>query len=512
MQSTDQVPIKIDKKTLFICLAWPLLALLLSARLNVPGLWYAPSLLFLFLLVLCASSFLQQRFFYLTSRWLPFGLSLIAIIGIAFLGMMYYFNYSNFDQGDIGCYLSAFWNQHHGVPGMNALWGKPILAMHSEFFIIPVSWLFQLWPTAQWLLIMQTGIVFFAWILLRKWLVRSLPDPVSAEWLALGFVCLPAIIVPLLKGFHGITLALPFLVLVGTAFADRRFKKFAVSLFFLLLIKETFVLTACALAAVAIITRRGKKWWLFPLCAGLSYGVFLKLVYFPFVLKDTVYYYVYLLPSVKETMGRLVSPESLQYLCWVITCGGSSLVCFGPLALVAVPCAVVNMLLQGGFSQVQYHYILEPTFWAFFGMIAVMARKPFCPPSTMRLIALSTVLTLVLFSGHWRHGLPSRAQHPYKSSYAAALTHIRQGFTVSLGAPLAGRLWKSRSVRWMVYDTTALWKTSDQMIVQKTNDPPWCLPDEFTQVQLRTDWFRTNSDFVPVFEDMQVVVFERKKR
>ena len=53
--------------------------------------------------------------------------SVCLIFSAMFLGHLFYYNFSNYDFGDIACYLSSFYKLIYSFPGTNIVWGNLFL-------------------------------------------------------------------------------------------------------------------------------------------------------------------------------------------------------------------------------------------------------------------------------------------------------------------------------------------------------------------------------------------------
>jgi len=414
-------------------------------------------------------------------RRLPFILSLLALGGATAAGMLAVSNFSNFDWGDIAYYLSSFRSSHGWLPGENAINGRPFLAQHSEFWCLPVGWLFRLAPGPFVVQAAQAGLVLAAWGIVRSWIKRIAQDEAWAEWLAFGFALSPCLIVPLLKGFHGAATALPFLALAATAYHDRRWRVFLPALLGLMLAKEVFALTAIGLGCLALLQRRSWHWIVIPVTLGFAYGLFLRFWFFPHMLGDAGYFYAHLGEDWRAGLHRVLSPDSVRYAVAMVVAGGGAICLRSPYALLALPTLFLNVYLGGTFASPAFHYVIEPAFWAFFAGIASLAGPPReCDPAradgadpvgidaagaspVQGRAAVSFTACLLLLALVPLRGLPLYLHHPYAASYRAALARIPDGASLSSAVPVDDRLWKTNRWYWIHYGGEAwLWYTADE--------------------------------------------------
>ncbi|HKP98396.1 MAG TPA: DUF2079 domain-containing protein [Fibrobacteria bacterium] len=433
-------------------LAWPLVAIL--ATLPATG----PRSAFKLLLILPLAAWGWRHWnrpaglFPAGAHWLPIALSLSAVCAFAGLGILEFANYSNYDQGDISYYLSSFHNSRGWLPGVNGLSGRPFLAHHSEFPCIPVGWLYRLAPWPITLQLLQAAMALLAWALFRSWILKRSRDKLPGEWLAFGFALTPCLLAPLLKGFHGAALALPALVLTATAFHDRNWKRFLIGLCLLLLCKEVFTLSAMALGAFAWVRRREAKWIAVPFAMGLGYGLFLRGWFFPRMLQGSAaYYYDSLFGGWGEAWARIRSWPSALYLIRLVLWGGAYAALPGGYPLLALPTAGLNLVLGSGFADFRNHYILEPSFWMFFGGALGLSRswdegRDAAPDRERRLF--SFLLCLFILGVTLCQDLPLYRHHRFESSYRRALQALPAEATVGLGVPLEDHLYKVRRYYW----------------------------------------------------------------
>lgn len=456
---------------------------------------------------------------------LPFALSILTLSFFTAMGILAYANYSNYDQGDISCYISVFRNSTGWLPGANVTSGRPLLAMHSEFFCIPVGWIFRLAPSALILQLIQAAAAFTAWAIFRSWLIGKCENRTTAEWLAWGFALMPCLTAPLLKGFHGVTLAAPVLVIAATAFHDRKWKRFIIALIFLLLAKEVFTLTAISFGALALVQRRQGKWILVPALLGLAYGLFLRGWFFPMMLKDSGYFYDAYFVGWKHSLLGMLSQSAFSYFLVLLLWAGSLMAFTNGYWLMALPPAGLYCFLGGGYSIPANHYILEPSFWLFFSGAVGFLESPetherSSPIFEKRLYAFLACLFLMNMT--LAQNLPFYRHHRLERSYKEALARIPAGATVALGAGLDDRLYYVRRIYWTVYggydpDRACTWRYAFSLkgepgefaLVHKGIGSPSFLPED--QEKLRRCWGDMGSDpeYRTVWED-SILILVRK--
>lgn len=506
--------------------AWPLAALILAFP--RPGGHLAANLALLSLVAAWVLSNLSERSIWSRPRWLwmPRLAGPAYLAAMAGLGMLAYANFSNFDWGDISYYLSSFRNADGWLPGANVFSGRPFLAHHSEFWCLPVAWLFRLHPGPLMPWLAQSGAALAAWYLFRRWLIRRTGDAAMGEWLAFAFALSPCLTAPLLRGFHGVALAPPFLVLAATAFYDREWKRFLIALALLLLVKEVFAVTALSFGVCAAVQRRPWRWIAVPIVVGLAWGAFLRFLFFPWMLGDSGYYYASLFTTTSaggSIPHALASPDAWRYLLCLALWGGTALALRSPYALAALPPAGLNLLLDG-FASPWAHYIIEPAFWIFFaGAVSFIdSASEQSPRFDPRLRWVAFVATFLFMGFLSRQGLPLYRHHPLEASYRGLLERLPPDASVAIGVPLEDRLWKMKSVYflkpakapWLPYTSSQACRLGEYAALQKTfprtGGPDAFLPDERERIRACAESLRADPDWTVAWEDADVELLRRR--
>nr|MDQ3002946.1 DUF2079 domain-containing protein [Fibrobacterota bacterium] len=249
-------------------------------------------------------------------------------------------------------------------------------------------------------------------------------------------------------------LAMPFLVLTATAYYDGKWRKFLISLCFLLLVKEVLVVSAISLGAFALIQRRPAKWILVPIALALGYGLFLRTWFFPMMLKDSTYYYDSFFGGWRAALARVGSTEAVLYISRVLLWAGAATVLSRPYYLLAVPCAGFYLLLGVGFTNTRSHYFLEPSFWIFFALVAGVLEnirndvgfKPSREKWLFSFLACMFLMNMTL-----TQDLPFYRHHVLEKSYRAAIAALPTDANVGLGPAIEGHLYKVRRYNWLAY-------------------------------------------------------------
>ena len=393
-----------------------------------------------------------EKLFPLGRQWLPFSLSICVLTFLTGLGIFEFINYSGYFGGDFGIYLSTFHNSGW-LLGREYLSGRQFLGLHSEFLCIPVGWIFKLAPWPVTIQLVQMACSLWAWALLRSWILKRSEDKVFGEWMALGFMLSPCLLANSLRGFYGVSVAIPFLVMAATAYHDGKWKKFLYSLCMLLLAKEIFAVTAICLGALALLQRRSLKWVVVPFALGLGVGMTLRFWYFPMMMKDSAYYFDQFVGDWKVVLARIVSLDTFLYLIRVALYGGSILVLRSQYSLLALPAMGPYIIL--GWLNIRSHYVLEPSLWLFFGAITVFfrTRENSVAEQPHRKRWLFSLLACMFFmSINLGQDLPFFRHHPFEKSYRQAVTVIPEDATLGLGVAMEDYLYKIHHYYYLEYE------------------------------------------------------------
>jgi hypothetical protein len=240
---------------------------------------------------------------------------------------------------------------------------------------------------------------------------------------------------------------MPALVLTATAFHDGKYRKFILSLTLLLLTKEVFTLTAMSLGGLALIRKREAKWVWVPFAMGLGYGLLLRYWFFPMMLGNGHYFYDYMAPRFSEMLDHFFSRSSLRYAAKMALWGGGIWAFRSPYLLLALPPAVLNLILGQDFDRPNSHYSMEVIFWIFFASVTAMESGK----KDGRTL-FSFLLCLFLMNTTIIQNVPFYLKHQHADSYKQVLDRLPPDAVVALGVPIDDYVWKIHRYYLVKYD------------------------------------------------------------
>lgn len=191
---------------------------------------------------------------------------LIAIAGLQWI-KYHRFGYNGLD---LAIYTQTIWALSHGLGFASSIHNPSYLGDHLEVWLVPVSWVYRLWPSALTLLWIQTLVLGSAVIPLAKLADRYFGSR-GAVVSAVVFAVHPLVYNPAMYEFHGLAFVLPIL-LWGIWWYDRqRWGWWLASLFALAAVREDVSLVLLGWAVLAAIERRHWRWWGSAAVLGLAW-------------------------------------------------------------------------------------------------------------------------------------------------------------------------------------------------------------------------------------------------
>lgn len=181
---------------------------------------------------------------------------------------------------DMGNLNQSIWNTAHG--NWFHLTNQPgtvnRLSLHVEPILLPISWLYWLYPAPPLLLVLQAVIVALGAIPLFALARHQLgPEKRGSEWVALAFAIL-YLLNPTLQAanwleFHPITLAPTFLLAAFYYLVTDRPGPFAVFAILAASCKEELALLVFMMGAYALFIRRRPRWGLITMVLSMAWAL-----------------------------------------------------------------------------------------------------------------------------------------------------------------------------------------------------------------------------------------------
>ena len=176
---------------------------------------------------------------------------------------------------DMGNLNQAIWNTAHG--NWFHLTNQPgtinRLSLHVEPILVPISWLYLLYPTPPLLLVLQAVVVALGAIPLFALARHKL----GYEWVALTFAIVyllnPTIQAANWLEFHPITLAPTFLLAAFYYLVTERPGRFALFAVLAASCKEEMALIVLMMGAYALLIRRKPRWGLLTMGLSLAWAL-----------------------------------------------------------------------------------------------------------------------------------------------------------------------------------------------------------------------------------------------
>jgi uncharacterized membrane protein len=217
-------------------------------------------------------------------------LSLCIAAYILFFSLQLLLHYYSFGSRalDLGNHGQAIWNTAQGrwFHQTNQPGATNRLSLHVEPILVPISWLYYLYPGPEILFIFQATVVALGAIpvfALARW---KLHNEGLAFVFALAYLLFPAIQGATLLDFHAITLAPPFLLAAFYFLETERPKGFALFAVLAVACKEDMTLLALMMGLYAFAIRRRYRLGLITMGLALAWA-FLAVFVIPPVFAGT---------------------------------------------------------------------------------------------------------------------------------------------------------------------------------------------------------------------------------
>lgn len=187
----------------------------------------------------------------------------------------------------------------------------------------------------------------------------STTDRAARVW-AVAFLLVPVILYQSVFDFYPLSfVALPVLFTI-LYYLEGKFRPFAVSLFFTLMVREDLALFAVCLAVVALLQRKQLRWIATPLIAGLAWGIFSYKVVLPHALNgasfvtDACFSHLGATPTEMLThvcsspQTTILTRNNIVYLKQLLTPTGLLLPFGSSLVIASFPFLAINLLAGAG--------------------------------------------------------------------------------------------------------------------------------------------------------------------
>lgn len=199
---------------------------------------------------------------------------LLALSWSLFIGGRQWLKYQQFGYNglDLAIYAQTAWSLSHGQGFASSIHDPSYLGDHLEPWLVPVAWVYRLWPTALTLLWVQTLVLASAIIPLAK-LGYSYFRGRGAIVASLLFVVHPLLANAALYEFHGLAFALPILLWSIWWYRRQRWWLWLLSLIGLMAVREDMFLLLLGWGVLAAVERRGWRWWAPAGLLGLGWSV-----------------------------------------------------------------------------------------------------------------------------------------------------------------------------------------------------------------------------------------------
>jgi len=340
---------------------------------------------------------------------------------------------------DLGIFTNAIWNVHSlGYPYSSIKDGLSLLADHQIFLLYPLGWIFFLWPSPSFLLLLQafglcSGAVAL-YFLARQRLGASHP---IVPWLPIAYWMSGPLRAANRFDFHPEAMMLPLFLFAAWLLQEKEGRKRICGFFLFILAlaaKESAGPVACgiglawALGAGPPSTRSfTRKLGVFAVVMGLATFYFDSQVLPQFFGKKYAYENLYapfgasilslaLAPFLQPLafFGRLFSASRIKFLLGMLLPFGF-LPVLAPLALLAALPGFLMLFLTNGEHRISlgYHYAIEPMIGLLFAFPAALdstvARR--YSPQLLIVLMLGSLISFGRSDAYfWRIYQPSNHQ------------------------------------------------------------------------------------------------------
>lgn len=179
------------------------------------------------------------------------------------VGGLQWWKYTHFGYNglDLGIYSQVAWSLTHDHGFASSIHDPTYLGDHLELWLVPISWVYRLFPSPLTLLWIQTLLIALTLMPLAR-LAHHFLGRRGVIGATVLFVINPLVYNTALYEFHGLVVALPLLVWSIWWYVQQRYWPWLASLAAILLVREDAPFVVVGWATLAIIDRRRWRWWL----------------------------------------------------------------------------------------------------------------------------------------------------------------------------------------------------------------------------------------------------------
>ncbi len=194
----------------------------------------------------------------------------VGLLWTAVMGWLQWLKFHAFGYNglDLAIYDQVVWSLAHGHGFASSIHNPSYLGDHLELWLIPLSWVYKIWPSVFTLLWGQTLILASSIIPLTLLSRRYLSQRLTL-FVVFLFLLHPLLYNISLYEFHGLIFALPLLLWSILAYEKKRYWTWLILLVLILAVREDLPFVVIGWAVLSAIDRRGWRWWLPALGLGV---------------------------------------------------------------------------------------------------------------------------------------------------------------------------------------------------------------------------------------------------
>ena len=208
----------------------------------------------------------------------PWLLAIAVMAAAAILSWLSLTRYLTFNAGhlDLGDIVQTLWNTGHGAlfqqTALLVASQESHLAEHADFWLVPLSLPYRIWPSATWLLGLQAVAVACGAVPLWA-IAKRLLAPGWSLIVPILYLAYPAMYWAVNFDFHTDTLAIPLMLLAAWAAIEERWKTYLAVGLVLVLAKEDVAAAVGGMGLFTTVVQRKPKIGLPMAVVGLGWAV-----------------------------------------------------------------------------------------------------------------------------------------------------------------------------------------------------------------------------------------------